>query len=69
MRKQQVFNTVAKHLLTQKKKSIKDGTCRYRYRNLSCAVGCLIPKEEYSPKLEGIVCLALLGHTPMMLSR
>ena len=61
MRKQQLFNTVAKHLLTQNKKAIKDGICRYRFRNLSCAVGCLIPENEYSRKLEGKSMTSFVG--------
>lgn len=59
---QQIFDTVAKHLLEQGEKSegpdpsSDDGTtCLYRGPNgLKCAAGCLIPDEMYSPKLEGL---------------
>jgi hypothetical protein len=52
--KQRIFNKVAKHLIKQKKKS-KDftGNCRYRYGELCCAAGVLIPEEEYKPEMEG----------------
>lgn len=51
--KQQVFDQVTTHLLTQKKKSrFSDGTCAYRStRNgdsLKCAAGCLISDEEFA---------------------
>ncbi len=46
---QQVFDHVAEHLLSQRAKSLDDnGKCAYRGRaavgELSCAIGCLIPK-------------------------
>jgi len=52
---QEVINTVAQHLLTQgKKASDHGGSCRYRTtQGLSCAVGCLLTDDEYSPKMEG----------------
>ena len=53
---QEIFDTVAKHLLTQKKRS--DGpmqNCLYRSKSgLKCAIGCLIPDEKYSPSFEGM---------------
>lgn len=63
---QHVFNTVVKHLATQGRQSAIDGadtnknTCAYRmdYQTedgdvvLKCAVGCLIPDNEYRPKME-----------------
>ena len=61
---QQVFDRVAKHLLTQNKKSghwvcgtgfgrIFD--CLYRGPNgLKCAIGVLIPDEKYEPEFEGL---------------
>jgi len=61
---QEVFDRVVTHLRAQNAKSIsfnfdkKDMTCRYRGDNgTSCAVGCLIPDEDYDPIFEGInVC-------------
>lgn len=51
---QEIFNQVAKHLLTQNKKSIKeDGVCLYKSpEGLKCAAGCLISNEEYRPEFE-----------------
>ena len=60
MTDQQLFDTVATHLLTQRKAAIgKNGDCLYRKARrkgaapLTCAIGCLIPEEKYSPEMEG----------------
>lgn len=54
---QQVFDIVKVHLLTQNKRSIVSGNCRYRSlvdgKELKCAAGVLIPEEFYSKDLEG----------------
>jgi hypothetical protein len=56
---QEVFDQVAKHLLTQgcKSESLDDSglqTCKYRGENgTSCAAGCLIADDEYDPEMEG----------------
>jgi hypothetical protein len=58
---QKIFDTVARHLLTQRRKSEETHglrSCLYRRSlgdgtALMCAVGCLIPDESYSPDLEG----------------
>lgn len=54
MSKQQIFDKVAKHLLTQKKKALRSGTSpangictMYTKEGLRCAVGCLIPKTTW----------------------
>lgn len=56
MTDQELFDKVARHLLTQGRKSV-DGNgslCRYRgCGGLKCAIGVLIPDELYSPELEG----------------
>ena len=55
MTMQQTFDKVVTHLLTQGRRasSAKYG-CAYRAGdNLSCAVGCLISDEAYTPELEG----------------
>lgn len=58
MNRQTIFNTVAKHLLTQNAKSLarSNGTwgfCQYRSTDgMKCAIGVLIPDAEYSPLLE-----------------
>jgi hypothetical protein len=59
---QEVFDHVAKHLLTQKKKSKTPRTAHHSsgsycsYRNpegLTCAAGCLMADGEYSSGMEG----------------
>lgn len=51
---QQVFDFVAKHLLTQMERSMSDDQmCRYRHGQLKCAAGCLIADEEYKESFEG----------------
>ena len=58
MNKQEIFDRVYKHMLTQNKRSINDegSACAYRgHGGLMCAVGCLIPDELYTPQLEGCI--------------
>jgi len=52
---QEVFDQVVNHLLTQGERSSSDidGDCRYRYKDLKCAAGCLVSKEEYKEVFEG----------------
>ena len=51
---QQVFDKVAKHLLTQDARSQEGTACLYRGPNgLMCAAGCLIPDADYYGSLEG----------------
>jgi hypothetical protein len=63
---QDIFNRVAKHLLTQNARAVTmrftgatgDSSsipvCRYRTpEGLRCAIGCLISDESYSSALEG----------------
>lgn len=52
---QELFDKVATHLLTQNKKAKSAaGHCVYRAPDgRKCAVGCLIPDEEYRPSIEG----------------
>lgn len=53
---QQAFNTVAEHLIRQNKRSAveRDGEfCRYRHGDMRCAIGCLIPDDEYREEYEG----------------
>ncbi len=53
--KQEIFDKVATHLLTQLEKSIEDGArCMYRSPDgLKCAIGCLIPDNQYDCDMEG----------------
>lgn len=56
MNAQEIFDTVAIHLLTQNKKSVYFGVqCRYRApNNLKCAIGILIPDDIYTDDMEGL---------------
>lgn len=59
---QQIFNKVAKHLITQNKKSKLGRNCAYRTENgLSCAIGCLISDKLY--KSSGLEKAECDGHT------
>lgn len=55
MNEQDVFDTVVRHLSSQGLKSWDPGMqmCCYRYHGLRCAVGCLIPDDEYGEWMEG----------------
>lgn len=62
MNRQEVFNKVSKHLLTQKVRAISAGRassedsngCMYKDPSGNkCAVGCLISENLYTPMLEG----------------
>lgn len=52
---QQVFDQAARHLLTQKVRSIKHPLyCAYRGAGgLMCAAGCFIGDDEYDERFEG----------------
>jgi hypothetical protein len=56
MTAQEVFDKVAKHLLTQAKPSLLgSGKCAYRGRDGSmCAAGCLIPDDKYYSGMEDL---------------
>jgi hypothetical protein len=49
MTAQELFDTVATHLITQNKQSLSpDGVCKYRGAGgLKCAIGVLIPDDKY----------------------
>lgn len=53
--KQQTFNKVATHLLTQNSKALNNyGGCNYKNDiGLKCAAGCLIPDDIYNKDVEG----------------
>jgi hypothetical protein len=54
---QEVFDVCALHLLNQNERSVKfadSANCMYRGDNgLKCAIGILIPDEEYTENMEG----------------
>ena len=60
MTPQEIFETVARHLFTQGRRSIRDREdgygqiCAYRAPDgCQCAVGCLIPDDKYLVSMEG----------------
>ena len=62
---QEIYDTVARHLFSQGRKSaVRIGgvySCAYRGpRGLKCAVGCLIRDDEYIPSMEanGVTALS-----------
>lgn len=71
MERQEIFDTVARHLLTQMAKAVRgrspaggpDDSCMYRAPSgRKCAVGCLIPDSVYTPNIEGAsVCATVEG--------
>jgi hypothetical protein len=67
MTHQQIFDQVARHLLTQKRKSVKTpetltGRCLYRGPDgMKCAIGVLIPDEEYVEAMESLSISQLLN--------
>jgi len=59
--KDRIFTTVMDHLIVQNRQSYdtEREICVYKHKDgLKCAIGCLIPDEEYSPKLEGMSLFA-----------
>lgn len=55
---QEIFNRVARHLLTQNARASQGeaGDCMYRTDDgLKCAVGCLITDDAYSLELENLL--------------
>lgn len=54
MTDQEAFEKAARHLLTQKKVAIEGGKSLYRTSDgRRCAIGALIPDDEYSRDFEG----------------
>lgn len=53
MNHQETLETVYKHLIKQGKQATYKGACLYRGPdNTSCAVGCLIPDDQYDFEME-----------------
>jgi hypothetical protein len=62
MEAQEIFDTVAKHLATQGRKSTLRDSCRYHGPDgLKCAVGVFVPDDFDTSGLEGDDALGLLG--------
>jgi hypothetical protein len=70
MNKQEMFDTVARHLFAQGKRSVtvKNDTvnvCMYRGpEGTMCAVGCMIPDEMYSDLMEDRTVYSLFVDFP-----
>lgn len=59
---QEIFSTVAHHLLNQGRKAQDHhDSCFYRFNNLKCAIGILIPDKLYDPDMEGLPIESLLN--------
>ena len=74
--KQEIFDTVTKHLATQGEQATinheDDGpSCQYHAPDggLKCAVGCLIPDDMYLSGMEGKTVSALFGEYPKTIQR
>lgn len=58
--KQEIFDKVSKHLLEQNERAVEHKDCKYRTSTgLKCAAGCLIPDNDYSPKMEKTIVVGL----------
>jgi hypothetical protein len=68
MTRQEIFNTVARHLLTQGKPARSElGACYYRHKGLKCAAGALLPDDlELSDARNGIPFGKLREATPVL---
>lgn len=72
MKAQEVFDTVVRHLAKQGRRAVVADAdhgyvCRYHTPDgLKCAVGCLIPDDQYNPAIEGRMfsSLATAAHPP-----
>lgn len=70
MTPQEIFDTVATHLFAQGQRAfvhesevddVNDAGCRYRMADgKRCAVGCIMPDENYRPEFEGQSALDLI---------
>jgi hypothetical protein len=50
--RQETFDIVARHLLTQNERAAHGGNCYYRLDGLKCAAGILIPDDKYREEFE-----------------
>lgn len=73
MEAQEIFDTVATHLLKQGRRAVNPDIperCHYRGANgTACAVGVLIPDEVYDPMMEGRTVVGLLSHPEFKIPR
>jgi len=69
MTNQEAFDTMVRHLRKQGKRSqeVNRSTCRYYGPDgLMCAVGCLIPEDQYSRELEGLAVIEIQEKVPAL---
>lgn len=68
--RQQIFDRVKTHLLTQNAKATSGGgICKYRgVDNRKCAIGCLIPDSLYEKAMEGYLVNGLFVDFPYAMS-
>lgn len=71
--RQRYFDTVVRHLVAQGRRAYGGGivrqgdgvSCRYRAavgdEILKCAIGCLIPDDQYAPAMEGQTVTAIVS--------
>lgn len=73
MEAQEIFDTVALHLLKQGRRTTNPDIpemCVYRGANgTKCAVGVLIPDEAYDSMMEGRTVVGLLSHPEFKIPR
>jgi hypothetical protein len=63
MKQQETFEFVARHLFAQGHKAVGGRSERCMYRGAdgsTCAVGCLIPDDDYSTDMEMLTAAALV---------
>lgn len=70
--RQEIFDIVAVHLLTQNKKSVAYDSFMYRHQyrgdnGLKCPIGCLISDEDYMELIEGYMPAGLFQTFPRIM--
>ena len=71
MTNQEAFDKVVAHLFTQRAKSTQNGMCRYRMVTKEgelrmCAIGAIIPENEYFTNLEGKTVTEIQYQVPVL---
>jgi hypothetical protein len=66
--KQEAFDIVAKHLFAQgRRSSSEEGMCLYRGRDgLKCAIGALIPDDQYRVGFEDNSASNIMAEVPVL---
>jgi hypothetical protein len=67
MTRQEIFEKVARHLLTQNAKAVRGIACCYRTADgKACAVGCLLTNEQAARADQEFLCVAQLARAKMV---